>query len=214
MRISAILVALLIATGAHATPSFSNDETTLPQPDKSVMEKIEQVRHAVSEKASNLVSTSLGFIGVPYRRGGESAETGFDCSGFVKAVYEQTLGLVLPRKADQQAATTEKVTRADLKPGDLVFFNTMRRAFSHVGIYVGDGKFIHSPRPGAEVRVESLSISYWNRRFDGARRVLNESASVASERTQKILVKLTSHLESAPSDVITTLTSTAVTPVP
>ncbi len=114
----------------------------------------------------------MGFLGVPYRRGGESVETGFDCSGFVRAIYEQTLGLVLPRKADDQAAATQVIDRQDLKPGDLVFFNTMRRAFSHVGIYVGEGKFIHSPKPGAEVRVEDMSGSYWRRRFDGARRVL------------------------------------------
>jgi len=98
-------------------------------------------------------------------------ETGFDCSGFVKAMYEQTLGLILPRRAEQQAAATQKIERADLQPGDLVFFNTMRRTFSHVGIYVGDGKFIHSPKPGAEVRVEDMGIAYWSSRFDGARRV-------------------------------------------
>jgi cell wall-associated NlpC family hydrolase len=86
-------------------------------------------------------------------------------------MYEQTVGLILPRRAEQQAATTQKIERSELQPGDLVFFNTMRRAFSHVGIYVGEGKFIHSPKPGAEVRVEDMGVSYWNRRFDGARRV-------------------------------------------
>ena len=122
-------------------------------------------------KASELVLNAMGFLGVPYRRGGNNAETGFDCSGFVRAMYEQTIGLALPRKAAQQAAATQKIDRSDLQPGDLVFFNTLRSAFSHVGIYVGDGKFIHSPRPGAEVRVEDMRISYWKRRFDGARRV-------------------------------------------
>jgi cell wall-associated NlpC family hydrolase len=86
-------------------------------------------------------------------------------------MYEQTVGLLLPRKAEQQAAATQNIDKNELQPGDLVFFNTMRRAFSHVGIYVGNGKFIHSPKPGAEVRVESMSTSYWDRRFDGARRV-------------------------------------------
>lgn len=84
---------------------------------------------------------------MPYRRGGNSAETGFDCSGFVRAMYNKSVGLLLPRRAEEQAAATEKIDRSDLKPGDLVFFNTMRRAFSHVGIYIGDGKFIHSPAP-------------------------------------------------------------------
>ncbi|OQC01871.1 MAG: Murein DD-endopeptidase MepH precursor [Alphaproteobacteria bacterium ADurb.Bin100] len=113
----------------------------------------------------------MGFLGVPYKRGGTSAETGFDCSGFVRAMYEQSIGLVLPRRANEQAAATQTIDRTDLKPGDLVFFNTMRRAFSHVGIYVGDGKFIHAPRSGAQVRVEDMREAYWQTRFNGARRV-------------------------------------------
>ncbi len=139
--------------------------------EKGLLARIDQVRQTATDKASELVFTALGFMGVPYRRGGNTAETGFDCSGFVKAMYEQTVGLILPRRAEQQAATTQKIERSELQPGDLVFFNTMRRAFSHVGIYVGEGKFIHSPKPGAEVRVEDMGVSYWNRRFDGARRV-------------------------------------------
>ena len=125
----------------------------------------------VQARASELVNGALGLLGVPYRRGGTSADTGFDCSGFVRSVYQQTAGLLLPRSAAQQAAATERINKADLKPGDLVFFNTMRRAFSHVGIYVGNGKFIHAPKPGAEVRVEDLGVAYWAKRFDGARRV-------------------------------------------
>jgi cell wall-associated NlpC family hydrolase len=93
----------------------------------------------------------------------------------VRAIYEQTAGLVLPRRAKEQAAATEVIDKRDLKPGDLVFFNTMRKTFSHVGIYVGDGKFIHAPKPGAEVRVEDMGGSYWKRRFDGARRVLTSA---------------------------------------
>lgn len=135
-------------------------------------QQLQQTGQTVSTKASKLVVNALGFLGVPYRRGGTSAETGFDCSGFVKTVYEEAVGLVLPRQAAQQAADSEKISRADLKPGDLVFFNTMRHTFSHVGIYIGDGKFVHSPKPGEEVRVESLSVAYWTRRFTGARRVL------------------------------------------
>jgi cell wall-associated NlpC family hydrolase len=132
---------------------------------------VNEARQSVAEKTSDLVVTAMGFIGVPYRRGGNSAETGFDCSGFVRAIYSETLGKVLPRRADQQAQATEKIDKNELKPGDLVFFNTMRRAFSHVGIYVGDGNFIHAPRTGAQVRVESMQSAYWSRRFDGARRV-------------------------------------------
>jgi cell wall-associated NlpC family hydrolase len=86
-------------------------------------------------------------------------------------MFEQTVGKVLPRRASEQAAVTEKIDKQDLKPGDLVFFNTMRQTFSHVGIYVGDNKFIHSPRTGKSVRVEDMRDAYWERRFTGARRV-------------------------------------------
>ena len=134
--------------------------------------------HTVADKASDLVGNAMGFLGVRYKRGGNSAETGFDCSGFVRAIYEQTVGLLLPRRADQQAATTTVIDKKELQPGDLVFFNTMRRAFSHVGIYVGDGKFIHSPRSGSEVRVEDMRQTYWQRRFDGARRVTPAATTV------------------------------------
>ena len=139
-------------------------------------DQVSQVRQAVSEKASELVVNAMGFLGVPYRRGGNSLETGFDCSGFVRAMYQQTVGLILPRSADQQAAATQTIEKSDLKPGDLVFFNTMRRAFSHVGIYIGDNKFIHSPKPGAEVRVEDMRLGYWQTRFNGARRVAAAAA--------------------------------------
>lgn len=171
MRIPAALIAILFAASAQASPPGAADDMDQLLADKGLLARIDHVRHSVSERASELVVTAIGFLGVPYRRGGNTAETGFDCSGFVRAMYQQTVGLILPRKAEQQAAATQKIERADLQPGDLVFFNTMRRAFSHVGIYVGEGKFIHSPKPGAEVRVESMGVAYWNHRFDGARRV-------------------------------------------
>jgi cell wall-associated NlpC family hydrolase len=162
------LVLLLAGSVAHAAPAGNGDDDMARfLSDKGLLTQIEQVRN----KASELVVNAMGFLGVPYKRGGNNAETGFDCSGFVRAMYEQTVGLLLPRRANEQAAATEKIERKDLQPGDLVFFNTMKRAFSHVGIYVGDGKFIHSPKPGAEVRVEDMRMSYWERRFDGARRV-------------------------------------------
>lgn len=171
MRPFYLIVIFLFATQALASPASPADEMERLLADKGLLARIDQVRQTAAEKASELVFTALGFMGVPYRRGGNTAETGFDCSGFVKAMYEQTVGLILPRRAEQQAASTQKIERSELQPGDLVFFNTMRRAFSHVGIYVGEGKFIHSPKPGAEVRVEDMGVSYWNRRFDGARRV-------------------------------------------
>ena len=174
---------LACATAAQAAPQASNPDefdrfvadkgllTRLEDASHKVADKVADKAHTVADQASHLVVNAMGFLGVPYKRGGNSADTGFDCSGFVRAIYEQTVGLLLPRRADQQAAATQVIDKKELQPGDLVFFNTMRRNFSHVGIYVGDGKFIHSPRSGSEVRVEDMSIAYWARRFNGARRV-------------------------------------------
>ena len=173
-----IASAALLAAGVHAAPGNSGDDMDKLLADKGLLTKIDHVRQNVSNKASELVVNAMGFLGVPYKRGGNTVETGFDCSGFVRAIYEQSVGLLLPRRAEQQAAATQRIDKNDLQPGDLVFFNTMRRAFSHVGIYVGDGKFIHSPKPGAEVRVESMGVSYWQRRFDGARRVTPQGNTV------------------------------------
>ena len=132
---------------------------------------LQTARNTFGGKASELVIQAMGLLGVPYKRGGISEEKGFDCSGFVRHMFEKSVGLVLPHRASDQAAVTEKIDKQDLKPGDLVFFNTMRQTFSHVGIYVGDNKFIHSPRPGKQVRVEDMRDAYWDRRFTGARRV-------------------------------------------
>ena len=148
-----------------------------------IVQKSESVVQEVSERTTNLISTAVGLMGIPYLRGGNSAETGFDCSGFVRYIYKETIGLVLPRSADQQANTTQKIDRSELKPGDLVFFNTMKRTFSHVGIYLGEGKFIHSPRSGASVRIEDMRIPYWNVRFDGARRVEGGNLDAAKRLT-------------------------------
>ena len=149
---------LLPADAAGLTTGGSSAEPTLAQ--------------KVRDGASDMVLTAMNFLGVPYRRGGTNEATGFDCSGFTRHIFEMSLGLVLPRRADEQAnaAGLMKVGREDLRPGDLVFFNTMRRTFSHVGIYVGDGKFIHSPATGGSVRVDDMRYAYWNQRFNGARR--------------------------------------------
>ena len=132
---------------------------------------LQSARNAFGGKASELVMQAMGLLGVPYKRGGTSEEKGFDCSGFVRYMYEKSVGLVLPRRAEEQAKVTEEISRSELKPGDLVFFNTLKRTFSHVGIYVGDGKFIHAPRPGKAVRVDDMREAYWQNRFNGARRV-------------------------------------------
>jgi len=121
-----------------------------------------------------MVIAAMSFIGVPYRPGGSRGDDGgFDCSGFTRHVFALGLGLVLPRSADEQAAARGlvHVERADLRPGDLVFFNTLKRTYSHVGIYIGDGRFIHAPKTGGEVRIETMRHAYWARRYTGARRM-------------------------------------------
>ena len=135
------------------------------EPDPGLLRKMQT-------EASAMVIGAMNFIGLPYSPGGGSAETGFDCSGFTRHVFEMSLGLVLPRRADEQAAAPGlvDVQRDDLKPGDLVFFNTLKRSFSHVGIYIGENRFIHAPRAGAAVRTEDMSFAYWAKRFTGARR--------------------------------------------
>ena len=166
-----ILLCCLSIGLAHAAPTAAdNDDLEALINQSLVMSEISQISQRVGSQASDLVVNAMGFLGVPYKRGGAGI-AGFDCSGFVRSMFEQTVGKVLPRRASEQAAATEKIDKQDLKPGDLVFFNTMRQTFSHVGIYVGDNKFIHSPRPGKQVKVEDMRDAYWERRFTGARRV-------------------------------------------
>ncbi len=143
-----------------------------PGSGSTAVESAAAIGRQVRDTTSGLVLSAMNFLGVPYKRGGSSFDDGFDCSGFTRHIYESTLGLVLPRKVDDQAKATgfSAVKRDELQPGDLVFFNTLRRTFSHVGIYVGEGKFIHAPRTGGEVRVESMGVKYWAKRFTGARR--------------------------------------------
>ncbi|WP_084651601.1 C40 family peptidase [Ottowia thiooxydans] len=172
-KLFAAIIALAAMNAAYAAPAQDEIDKLLLQ--KGLMARLGDSIQQATDRAADLVVNAMGAIGVPYRKGGNTVETGFDCSGFVRAIYQQTVGMVLPRRAEEQAAATEHIEKAELKPGDLVFFNTMRRAYSHVGIYVGDGKFIHSPRTGSHVRVENMQIGYWQKRFNGARRVLDHA---------------------------------------
>ena len=123
------------------------------------------------EQMNDLVIYAMSLADTPYRYGGNSADSGFDCSGFVGHVYRQTLGVSLPRTSREISRVGTPISRSDLRPGDLVFYNTLRASFSHVGIYIGNGKFVHSPKSGDRVRVEQMQMRYWQERFDGARRI-------------------------------------------
>lgn len=129
--------------------------------------------------ATDLVVRALGLLGVSYRWGGNSPESGLDCSGLVRHVFAEAAGLVLPRRSEEISRAGAPIPRSDLRPGDLVFFNTLRRTFSHVGIYIGEGRFVHAPSSGGAVRVEQLSGAYWASRFNGGRRLIEAEGADA-----------------------------------
>jgi cell wall-associated NlpC family hydrolase len=117
-------------------------------------------------------------IGLRYRFGGNTPESGLDCSGFVRYVFNDTFGFLLPRRAVEMSRVGTSVDMAELRPGDLVFFNTMRHTFSHVGIYIGDNKFVHAPSTGSKIRVDDMTASYWVTRYNGARRIDGNASSI------------------------------------
>jgi len=183
---SCLVVAVMVPMLAVAAPDERLDavsqllvERGLIPADAATKPSSAGLAQKFRDGASDMVITAMNFLGVPYRLGGSSDTGGFDCSGFTRHMFEMSLGLVLPRRADDQASAAGlvDVPRDELRPGDLVFFNTLKRTFSHVGIYIGDGKFIHSPHTGATVRVDDMRFAYWNQRFTGARR-----AEAPSER--------------------------------
>ena len=123
-----------------------------------------------AERSEALLRTLLS-LGLDYRHGGNSPVTGFDCSGLVAHVYKEAWGIRLPHNSKAQSQAGVPVSLAELQAGDLVFYDTLKRPYSHVGIYLGDGKFVHAPKTGAQVRIESLKSAYWSQRFNGARRI-------------------------------------------
>jgi cell wall-associated NlpC family hydrolase len=137
IRWTAFLLALALSSAAHAEPDLNpsrSDNVQRILAERGLMQQtlgqIEHVGQSMRDRTSDLVGNAMGFLGVPYRRGGNSEATGFDCSGFVRATFEKTVGLILPRRANEQAAATDKIDKKDLQPGDLVFFNTMRRTWA------------------------------------------------------------------------------------
>jgi cell wall-associated NlpC family hydrolase len=117
-----------------------------------------------------LTRLANGLLNIRYRRGGRNPATGFDCSGFVRYVFHQGIGAELPNTSAAQFLSGSQIARDALQSGDLVFFKTRGKRVSHVGIYLGDGEFIHAPRTGKSVSVSRLSETYWSRRYAGARR--------------------------------------------
>jgi cell wall-associated NlpC family hydrolase len=185
--IAGLAAGMLLASAAWAdedmptvvlTGSTSLGERTTEVAATSEAETTATIGASLLQRTSTSIEQTLNgaldLIGIRYRRGGSTPERGFDCSGFVSHVFREGLGLYLPRSAREMSQTGEPVAKTELQPGDLVFFKTVRRTVSHVGIYLGDHLFVHAPRTGARVRVEDMDGHYWAKRFSGARRVAVE----------------------------------------
>jgi len=163
LRILAVAGALAVALPLVAScPVWADEVAPAPEPLPA---------HGYLDRARELVVQALSLIGVRYKFGGNTPDSGLDCSGFVNYVFRQAQGKQLPRDSVSMSKVGDKVDSTDLQPGDLVFFNTRRRAYSHVGIYVGEQRFIHSPSRGREVEIVDMSHRYWRTRYNGARRV-------------------------------------------
>jgi cell wall-associated NlpC family hydrolase len=120
---------------------------------------------------NDAVIYALSLADTPYHYGGNSSSSGFDCSGFVGHVYHEKLGVSMPRTSHEMSRVGHKVDQDELRPGDMVFYNTQHQSFSHVGLYVGDGKFVHSPKSGNRIRTEQMKEKYWRTRYNGARSI-------------------------------------------
>jgi cell wall-associated NlpC family hydrolase len=148
------LLALLLCT-ACATPAYH--EAQAPDADDNAR--------------NDLAFYAMSLAGTPYRYGGDSPRTGFDCSGFVRYVFRHSLGVRLPRTVEEMSQAGRPIARSQLRPGDLVFYDTLRSTYSHVGIYLGDNRFVHAPSRGKAVEVVNMASAYWQERYSGARRI-------------------------------------------
>jgi cell wall-associated NlpC family hydrolase len=179
-----------VSTYAVDAPSDVSAEAVVPkesmfQAGRSYLSRVsDRLVDTVSGKSEELIDRAMEVIGVRYRSDTELPQSGLDGSSFVGYVFKDKLGFLLPRKSTQMSRVGKPINRDELQPGDLVFFNTMRLTFSHVGIYVGDNKFIHSPSKGTTVRVDDLGSLYWDKRFDGARRLDGSDTLNDAERKE------------------------------
>jgi cell wall-associated NlpC family hydrolase len=162
-RLAGAAILSCAAGAAHANEAASAPPIDAPSPSAHLRQ--------FATRASELAMQAVSLIGIRYGFGGHAPEQGLDCSGLVRHVFKQAWGVVLPRTSEEISRVGAQVEQRDLEPGDLVFYNTLKRAFSHVGIYLGDNRFIHSPSSGGYVRIDQMDSRYWKNRFDGARRI-------------------------------------------
>lgn len=191
-----LLAAVVLLGSLQMGPAFAQSSTAFesePLPKSFVS----TVSTAVADKTETLINNAMQLIGVRYRWGGNTPQSGLDCSGFVRYVFNDTFGFLLPRKSAQMSKVGLQIGKEELRPGDLVFFNTMRHAFSHVGIYVGDNKFIHAPSKGKSIRVDDMTKVYWEKRYNGARRLdnTNNFDVMSEEQRQQLLLDFQERLD-------------------
>jgi cell wall-associated NlpC family hydrolase len=165
------LIALLATCAAAVTLPAAAREKAVRSFTDTATATVRDAAATALHSAQDLASVALDLIGIRYKWGGDSPETGLDCSGLVRYVFQQVTGVTLPRTAKDMSHVGTQVAISDLQPGDLVFFNTRRFAFSHVGIYLGDNRFVHAPRRGREVEIATFDSGFWQQRFNGARRM-------------------------------------------
>lgn len=182
---SSLQVTHVLAQSAEQELSVITAPTTTANTFTSVASQLaSSMSSTVVGGTETLIDNAMQLIGVRYRWGGNTPQSGLDCSGFVRYVFNDTFGFLLPRKSAQMSKVGMEIGKEELRPGDLVFFNTMRHAFSHVGIYVGDNKFIHAPSRGKSIRVDDMTKVYWEKRYNGARRMDGFDAMTEEQRIQ------------------------------
>ncbi len=170
----ALIAGLLAGACVELTlPSSASQVAGEPRVDELPMAEVtEGLPAPASNRLQNMLIHAISLIGVKYKFGGSSAQSGFDCSGFVRHVFAESVALELPRSTYAMGREGRSVKSEELRAGDLVFYNTLHRTFSHVGIYLGEGRFVHAPSRGKSVEIVDMSDSYWKKRFNGARRLL------------------------------------------
>ena len=166
-----IALGVMALAGCASAPRMQTTQTAEATPPRAPVVLSPRAMNEIgSGRARELALHALSYIGVPYRYGGSSPETGFDCSGLVQYLYSRVAGVVLPRTTEALSEIGAPIAPGELETGDLVFFDTLRKAYSHVGIYLGDQRFIHAPATGGQVELVDLRTRYWQTRFSGARR--------------------------------------------
>ena len=159
---------------ANDTPDNSSSNANVNKPTKSNQNNNNNQSQQSQDAISNMLLQSVSLMGIAYKWGGNTPDTGMDCSGFVRYVFNKSLGINLPRTAAEMAKVGKRVSIDQLQPGDLIFFNSSRGSNTHIGIYLGGNKFIQSPRTGETIQITDLS-GYWVKHFNGAKRIVQET---------------------------------------